>query len=336
MTRMKAHRTRPAASVIADSPLTTSSNSSPLHRLPMQPDSLQNLRRRIASRPFRTTAIPVAMALLMVLAGCASVAAELPFTAPEPYTETGAELHGTDLRADHLAELDDAESFSSRSSLVLDGEEQTFAVNRSAAVDGASNQSMSTTRYNSDAVEGDGLVVTSYTNGSVTYRQVEIDAGQQTITRYDAASEPYDAGLLGVEPVNSSRAAHADLVATVADDVNWTMVGVERDEGDWVTRYEASGPENFSAIGSTAVAEGGSTAIDRTTLPETLDLDIRSINATLLVSPAGVVRLFEVHATGNAAGHPVELTLTLTADGLGSSNVEAPSWIDEARTKASA
>lgn len=303
----------------------------------MQTTRRRTPRRKTDSRRgnYRTAAALVALTVVVVSAGCSIVGAGLPLAAPAPYTETGAELNGTDLRAAHLSGLEEAESFRSDATLVLQGDAHAFGVDRSAAVDQASNRSRSVAQYDSDAVEGDGLVVASYTAGNATYRQVAIDAGQQTITRYDAAREPYADGLLAVQPVNRSAAANAGLVAAVADDVNWSQRGVERYDGGWVTRYEASGPENFSAIGSTAVAAGESDATERTELPETLALDVSTINATLLVSPDGVVRRFHVHAVGSAAGGPAELTLTVTTDGLGTTRVERPAWIDEARTRTS-
>lgn len=301
----------------------------------MQPDALQNLNSRTVLRRFRTTAILGMLGLMVVLAGCAGVAAELPFAAPEPYTQTGADLNGSLLSSDHLAGLEDAESFSSRSTLVVDSKEHTVEVNHTAAVDSSSDRLLRSSQYNSDIVEGEGLVVTSYTNGSLTHRQVKIDAGQQTVSRYDTARGPYDNRPLAIQPVDVSEAAHADLVTSVADDVNWTMVGVERYDNSWVTRYEARGAKNFSTVDTTMLAEGESTATDRARLPETLDLDIQAINATLLVSPDGVVRLVKIQATGISAGHPVELKLTMSTDDIGNTRVEAPPWIDEAQAKSS-
>ena len=79
--------------------------------------------------------------------------------------------------------------------------------------------------------------------------------------------------------------------------------------------------------------DGESDATDGTALPESLDLDVRSVNATLLVSPDGVVRLYEVHTVGNAAGHPVDLTLSVSTDDLGTTSVEEPSWVEAAQNE---
>lgn len=289
-----------------------------------------NLLDDASHRPARIGAVAVAVALLVVSAGCVGAAGALPFTEPAPYTQSGAALDGADLRTAHLAGLEQAGSFTSTSTIVVDGEEHAFQVERTASVDAAANRSTGTSRFGSDAVDGDGLVVTRFTSESTTSRRVQVDAGQQTITRYDAANAPYDEGLLAVQPVNETRATNADLVRRAVDDVNWTMVGVERYQGQWVTRYEAAGPENVTAMGSTAVAEGHADATDRTTLPETLDLDVQTANATLLVTPDGVVRRFSVDATGNAAGHPVEVRITSTTDDVGQTTVATPDWTDEA------
>ena len=290
----------------------------------MSPSTRPDLRR--------ITALPLALAAMLVLAGCGGVVAELPGVAPKPYTETGAELNGTDLRSDHLEGLDAAASFRSNATLVLAGEDGRLELRRASAIDG--DRRLQTTRLDSAAVEGDGLVMASYTDGNVTYRRVEIDAGQQTVTRYDAARSPYEDGLLAVKPTTTAEAAGAELIAAVADEVTWTQRGVERYDGGWVTRYEASGPANLSAVGSTAMPDDG--ASDRAGLPETLDLDVSSFNATLLVTPDGVVRRVHVHATGNQAGHPVELTLTLTTDGIDGTSIEAPAWLEEAEERTSA
>lgn len=204
---------------------------------------------------------------------------------------------------------------------------------RTATANTTADRAVSTSQYDSDAVTGDGLVVTAYTAEDVTYRRAVLDAGDQTVTEYDAARAPYDDGLLAVQPVTANDAARSDLVASIVDDVNWTQQGVERYDGGWVTRYEASGAGNVSAVEESALAEGQGDRTDETTVPETLDVDVRSINATLLVSPDGVVRHLEVHATGNAAGEPVELTLTFATDGLGSATVDPPAWLEDARER---
>lgn len=275
----------------------------------------------------------MAVVLMALLTGCAGVVSGLPFTAPQPYTETGAALDGSDLRSAHVAGLNESETYRSNVSLVIDGDDHTIRVDRTAAANTTADRAVSTNQYNSDAVTGDGLVVTAYTDEDVTYRRSVLDAGDQAVTEYDAARAPYDDSLLAVQPVTASDAARADLVETVVDDVDWTQQGVERYDGGWVTRYEASGAENFSAVEESALVEGQGDRADDTTVPETLDIDVRSINATLLVSPDGVVRHLEVHATGNAAGEPVELTLTISTDGLGTTTVEPPAWVEDVRQR---
>lgn len=239
------------------------------------------------------------------------------------------------MRSAHLSGLEASDTYRSNVTLVLDGDEDTVRIERTAAANTTADQAVSTSRYSSDAVTGDGLTVTAYTDGDVTYRRTVLDVGDQTVTEYDAARAPYDDGLLAVQPVPASDAARAALVATIVDDVNWTQKGVERYDGGWVTRYEASGTGNVSAVEESALAEGQGDRINATIVPETLDLDVRSINATLLVSPDGVVRHLAVHATGNAAGEPVELTLTFDTYGLGSTVVEPPSWLEETRQRTS-
>lgn len=53
----------------------------------------------------------------------------------------------------------------------------------------------------------------------------------------------------------------------------------------------------------------------------------------LLVTTDGVVRLFELQAEGNAAGHPAEVSLTVEIDDIGAIHVEEPLQLEEARDK---
>lgn len=273
----------------------------------------------------------LAVLLMALLAGCAGVVSGLPFTAPQPYTETGAALNASELGAAHADGLESAETFRSNVTLDLVADDTTVRVERTATANATAERALSTTRYGSDAVTGDGLTVSAYTDGDVTYRRTALAVGDKTVTDYDAARSPYEEGLLHVRPVTTADAARVDLVSAVVADVDWTQAGVERHDGDWVTRYEASGPANFSAIGESALAEATGDRTNESEVPETLDLDVRSANATLLVSPDGVVRHLAVHATGNAGGVPVELRLTFSTDGLGSTVVEPPAWLEDAQ-----
>lgn len=266
------------------------------------------------------------------LAGCAGIGLGLPIGAPAPYTETGAALDGDDLRAAHLAELEAAGAYRSSFALVVSGEERSARVNRSIVVDRGTNESFAHTSVNAEVIEGDGLAVTTYSAGNVTYRRFVADVGQQTVTRYDAAEAPYADRPLAVEPVDPEEGANADLIEPLVDDVNWTQRGVERYDGGWVTRYEAVGAENFSRLRGAAV-DAGRVATDRASLADDRGFEVTAVNATLLVSPDGVVRKFHVNVEGDIGDQPVDLTLAGSTGAIGSTMVEEPGWLEAAEDK---
>ena len=266
------------------------------------------------------------------LAGCAGIGLGLPIGAPAPYTETGAALDGDDLRAAHLAELEANGAYRSSFAFVIAGDQRSARVNRSVVVDRGANESFAHMSVAAEAIEGDGLTVATYSTGNTTYRRFVADVGQQTVTRYDAAQAPYADRPLAVEPVEPEEAAHADLIEPIVEDVNWSQHGVERYDGGWVTRYEAVGAENFSRLRGAAV-DAGRVATDRGSLADYRGLEVRAVNATLLVGPDGVVRRFDIHVSGELRGQPIDLTLAGSTGELGTAAVEAPGWLDEAKER---
>jgi hypothetical protein len=273
------------------------------------------------------------MVVMVGLAGCVGTGMASQFTKPQPYTETGADLNGTDLSETHRAGLREAGSFQRTTVVDFQTEEHALHVNRSAAVEQAANRSQSTSRYNSTALEGDGFLSTTYSNENATYRRLAVDVGNQRVTRYDAASPPYTDGVLTVSPVTASEATQADLIGTTVDDVEWTQRGVKRYDGEWVTRYEAAGSENFSDVSSPVLDAGRTDETDRSAVPEELDVDVRSINATLLVGPDGVVRRLDLRAVGTTGGQSIEMRLAVSTEDVGTTTVEQPDWLDEAQSR---
>lgn len=264
------------------------------------------------------------LVVVVVLAGCNAAG----FGAPQPYTEGGADLDGADLRAAHAAGLRDAGSFRSRTALVVRADGTAARVNRTAVVDGPANRSHGITRIGGDAAGDDGVVIETFTNRSATYRRVMIEAGSGTVVRYDAATAPYEEDPLAVRPVTATRVAEPELIATAVQGANWTGHGVERYNGTWVTRYTASGAGNFSNVRSAAVASGRAGTGDRTDLPIGDEIEVESIEATLLVTPDGVVRRLRIRLVGT---NGVELTTVFSTDEVGTATVDDPAWLDEAK-----
>lgn len=276
--------------------------------------------------PTRGALAPLAIAALVTLAGC--TVAGVPIGAPQPYTDTGAALDGDALAADHTSALHDAGSFRSSTNLSVASGGDPVEVNRTVAVDG--DRARASTSLDSTAVESDGLAVTTYTANDTTARRVVVDGDDSRVTHLDAAREPYDGGLLAVSPVDGDEQTEADLVRAATGEIDWTQRGVERYDDGWVTRYEASGPENVSDLGVVAAAAMTESDVERTGFTPA-DLDAESANATMLVSPDGVVRYLSMTVVGTTAdGEAVRVTVTLTVDDVGATDVERPSWYDEA------
>jgi len=277
--------------------------------------------------------VPLAVAAVVALAGCSAGAG--PLTGPAPYTETGDDLDADALAASHAAALHDAGSYRSATNLsVASGTgadaAPTVAVERTARVDADDDRALATGRLDSGTLDGDGLRVATYTENDTTAREVVVDAADTSVTRYDAARAPYDDGLLAVSPVDDDARTEADLVAAATESVDWTQAGVERHDGGWVTRYEASGAGNVSDV--EAVVAAALTEADR----ERTGLDpggyaVTAANATMLVSPDGVVRQLSLTVVATTDdGDAVTVTVALTTDGLGATDVQRPDWYGEA------
>lgn len=278
--------------------------------------------------PIRGALASLALAAVVALAGC--VVAGVPIGAPAPYTESGADLDGDALAGDHTSSLHDAGSFRSSTNVSVDADGHAVDVDRSAAVDGDADRARARTTLDSAAVEGDGLTVTSYTGNETTARRVVVDGDDTRATHLDAAREPYDDGLLAVSAVDADEQTEADLVHAATEEVDWTQRGVEQYDGDWATRYEASGPENVSDLGLVLAAALTESDLERTGYT-TEDVDATAANATLLVSPDGVVRYLSLTVVGTTDdGEAVQVTVQLTVDDVGSTNVERPPWYDDA------
>lgn len=276
---------------------------------------------------------PLAVIAMVALAGCSAGAG--PLTGPDPYTETGDDLDADALSASHAAALHDAGSYRSATNLTVTSgtaadAAPAVAVERTARVDADDDRALATSRLDSGALDGDGLRVVTYTENDTTAREVVIDAEDTSVTRYDAARAPYDDGLLAVSPVDDDARTEADLVAAGTESVDWTQAGVERHEGDWVTRYEASGPDNVSDVEAVVAAALTEADRERTGL-DPGGYEVTAANATILVSPDGVVRQFSLTVVATTDdGDAVTVTVTLTTDGLGATDVQRPDWYGEA------
>jgi hypothetical protein len=277
-----------------------------------------------AMSPTRSTLPAAALALAVVLAGCS--AAGVTVGAPDPYTETGAALDGDALAQDHADALLAGDGFTATTNVTVTVDEDRATVNRTAAVDAGANRSLARTRLAGGAVDDGELLVTRYTENDTTARRVLAGAGTTELRTLDAARAPYDDDLFGVRPVDAERATGDALVAATVGAADWTQRGVERHDGAWVTRYEATAVSDLGAVAGAALTDAD---LARTGLSPA-DLGAENVSATLLVGPDGVVRELTVTATGTTDdGATVRLSVTFSVD-PGAASVERPGWYGEA------
>ncbi|MFD1512605.1 DUF7537 family lipoprotein [Halomarina rubra] len=121
----------------------------------------------------------------------------------------------------------------------------------------------------------------------------------------------------GVTPINTSDVGASILSTT--ENVTWRAVGTETVDGVEVTRYEASGVENFPTL--TEQTETGASELD----------SVQSASATLLVGEDGVVRQYTYDIEGTSAGEESTISVNVRFSNVGSATADLPAWLDEAK-----
>lgn len=268
----------------------------------------------------------LAAVLLVALAGCSGVLPGTGDAEEEAYTTSGEELNGTTLRSDHVDQLEAAGSFTTGTTVVLESANRTAELERTTAVDLEGDRALQT-----DTIETSGAGMSgtfgsdTYTAGDETYTRLRAGTGNDTSVQYQHASAPYDD--VGVTPVNTTAAMNAELAENAAATVNWTQTGVVERNGTTVTRYEATGQENFTEFRDRTDLGPGETDLSE------LDAEISEIEATMFVDRDGVVRQFDVRFAGTAQGQDVTMSVTVTTTDVGETTVQEPGWLDEARNR---
>lgn len=282
-----------------------------------------------------TTLAVVLLAVLVALAGCNvldGTGTDVP--APETdedsaaYTDSGAALNGSTLRADHVGQLEGAESFTTATDLVIESGNRTVRLNQTTLVDLATDRARQTSVLSSSQRNG-SIQAQTYTRPNVTYQRFVVDGGAQETVTYRRASPPYDA-TGSVEPVNTTRAKNPDLAKSVVDSIEWTQTGVEGTGERAVTRYVATGRENFTEFrnGSNVSSVQG---VNLSAFGE----DVSEMRAVLRVDGDGVVREFRFRVAGTSDGRDVALSFIVRTTEVGTTTVTEPDWLDEAKNRTS-
>lgn len=272
----------------------------------------------------RNTVLVLAVAVLAVLAGCNG--GQLGGGSDAAYTSSGEGLNGTELRADHVEQLESAGSFTSVLDLRVESGDGDARFNQTTAVNQTRDRA-----YQSRHISAGGAIGTlkteSYTEGDVTFERLVLGSGDNATVRYRHGSGD-DVSAGAVRPVNVTNAMNARLVGQAAANINWTQTGIVDREGETVTRYEATGRKNFSDFRN-ATDLGTLEGLDANATDSTVD----SVNATLYVGPDGLVHEFHFSFAGTSEDERTALEFTVRTTKVGLTNVDPPAWLDEARAE---
>ncbi|ADE02731.1 DUF7537 family lipoprotein [Haloferax volcanii] len=258
--------------------------------------------------------IPVLLiAVLVLLAGCAGGADVAPAADADDTdtptdgggsADTGASSDGDDFElSDPERLLRDAGSFTVSWSYT--GVET--AVTREFAADLDAERSYSRTTSTTDG-QSDAGGVEQYVADGVTYVRVGGD-DEATYTSYEGSTEVLAAAIA----LSQARAYGAD------DDL--TFAGTETFDGASVERYELSAANEALILAGSAAAQG-----------EPGTLEVTSFEYVVLVDEDGLSRHESWSFSGRMDdGSEVSGSWEYSLTGVGSTTVEEPAWLDEAR-----
>lgn len=280
----------------------------------------------------RRRALAVAIALLLVTAGClgsTGTSTDSTTTAPAddestPATTTtpapfvqSAPVDAERVAQAHADRLRDAESFT----MVVTVDSETRGGNATGNASGSMGLDLSTpmrmavdlergrVRGSTDAGIMRMSAYVSFDAGK-TYRRVGGGNGSQptyvvmNVSEQSLTAASEDDLLASVEKRTQRRLARA----------NFTVAGVEEYRGTRVTQLVARGVSNH-------------------TLPETNHTSVENATTVVLVGPDGLVHRIEEHRTVSVFGATTSYTAVVEYRELGETTVEKPEWLDEAKNR---
>jgi hypothetical protein len=256
----------------------------------------------------------IAVASLLIFAGCSAggdggttTAAPETTTAPgDTTTETDDEpiyespLDAATVADNHESAISDAGTFTLESTSNQSQGDQSFSVTSSVAAD------LSSGEYFSEQNASNRLVQTyGYGNGTA-YQRLQF-SGE---TQY----------MIPQQSPNASQLARGDLRSFV-NAFEFEHVGSESVDGTPTDVYEASG---FESLNQSAPGFG--------------DLDeenVTSIDARVYVAEDGLVKQFEYGLTVDTEEGEASIAIEQRYVDVGSTTVQQPPWLDEARENTS-
>ena len=210
----------------------------------------------------------------------------------EPYTESGDELTGEMLNQSHIDAIQAAGSYTLEANVSLSGEDSSLVQDARGRID-LDNDKQYVVQFAS--IFGNQTTY-RYTANGTTYERVVPEDGE---TQYRTNED----GTITEPSVNTDN----------IDAFEWEQQGTETHEGVGVTRYEATGVANYTAL-PTSPEEG----------------NVTDVSATLLVSEDGVMHEYVVEYTQENGDSSQSVSLRYAATDVGSTTVEEPDWTDEA------
>jgi len=251
----------------------------------------------------RPIALSVAIALLVVTAGCSGFLGG----GGNGYDANGSELDGATLTNQTAAAVESSGSYTLNSTATITGERQgstvTSATDETMRIDFESDRGIrSTERTLSSDSATQSVSVVVYTDGSTSYRRQN---GSNGVT-YDVQEGGYS-GVGSTTPVNTT--GFAQNYTGFVDEFGWERNGTETVDGVTVTSY--------------AAVQNGTSA------------GIGNASGQLLVDSDGVIREITLSYTLTDAGSPTTIELSIVLSDVGSTTVEEPDWVAEAQAQSS-
>lgn len=269
----------------------------------------------------------VASMLIVVLAGCN---AGLPGSDSAAYTTSGADVNGSQLSDDHTTQLETAGDYTISTRLHVEAANRSARITSTTVVDRAADRAARTSTITANLVGSGELRTATYTAGDETYRRLEFGSEDRTTVQYSHATAPYEGrGLIATSPVNVTETLNARLARNAGDGITWTQTGTVERNGTTLTRYEASGRENFTDFRNrSAFGPAGTNLTD-------FDASVSELSAVMFVDRNGVIHEFRFELAGSSGGESVSLTFVVRTTDIGSTVVEEPEWLDEAKSQSS-
>ncbi len=254
---------------------------------------------------------------LVLLAGCSGVPG-FGGGSGDAYTAPGEPLNASALQADHTENLREAGSFTvtinGSSAFGNDSTEQGTVVRADLENNRTLQQADIAQSMGGQATGG---TQTLYVEDGTAYVRLAFGSDNGTQTQYQVVNLSGQAS----QQSPSRQFLTLNQYVSIIDGGNWTQQGTESFEGTTVTRYTVNGTDAFDA---SSLAAAGAPA------PNVTDFE-----ATMLVTADGTIRKLAFTFEAVAQGQPITVTNDLVVSDVGSTTVEQPGWLDEARNASS-